>query len=211
MEYTHIEDDRLMDLLIKTTQGMIWQCPKCLAILGKEMTPQVRALFGEVKGFNTCSACGASYSAAEVYGGRFDVSVLGLRQVLGDDEVERGAGLLRASLAREADPSRKAELEEAISRIAHTHRLAWAFVFGFDRMPSRQEVNDVVACDPDLRDVNVSTGMLPGPPPEPGHGLEALAFTMARVHGLEKLHHEIDLAKVTFQVIQGFLVIRIRQ
>jgi len=91
------------------------------------------------------------------------------------------------------------------------HRLDWAFVFGFDRLPSRQEVEEIAACDPDLSDVTVSTGMLPGPPPEPGHGLEALAFTMARAHGRDKLHREIDLAKVAFQVVHGFLVIRIRQ
>lgn len=36
---THLDDDKLMELLIKTTQGMIWQCPECFAILGKEMTP----------------------------------------------------------------------------------------------------------------------------------------------------------------------------
>jgi|GEM_PF-6413969 len=89
--------------------------------------------------------------------------------------------------------------------------LAWAFIFGFDHMPSRQEVERVVASDPGLCNVTVTTGVLSGPPPEPGHGLEALAFTMARSHGRSKLHHEIDLAKVTFQILQGFLVIRIRQ
>jgi hypothetical protein len=203
--------DKLMDLVIKTTQGMIWQCPECFAILGKEMTPQLRALFGEVAGFNTCSACGASRSAAEVYGGRFDVSISGLRQVLGDEVVEKGANLLRVRLARETDPSRRAEVEEAISRMPHPDRVAWAFVLGFDRMPSRQEVEQVAACEPDLCDVTVSAGVLPGPPPKSGDELAALALTTARAHGRDKLHREVDLNKVTFQLVHGFLVIRIRQ
>jgi hypothetical protein len=112
-----MEDDRLMDLLIKTTQGMIWQCPKCLAVLGKEMTPQLRALFREVAGFNTCAACGSAYSADEVYGGRFDVSISGLRKLLGGKVMERGVNLLRADLEHVTDASHSAEMEEAISRI----------------------------------------------------------------------------------------------
>jgi hypothetical protein len=102
-------------------------------------------------------------------------------------------------------------MKEDIPHIPHPDRLAWAFVFGFDHMPSHQEVNEIATRDPDLHDVTVSAGNIPGPLPNPEYGLEALAFTLARSHGRNKLHHEIDLAKVTFQIVQGFLVILIRQ
>ena len=42
-----MDDDTLMDLLIKTTQGMIWQCPKCLAVLGKKMNAQLMGMFAK--------------------------------------------------------------------------------------------------------------------------------------------------------------------
>ena len=68
--------------------------PKCLGLLGKKMSPELMAIFGEISGFNTCSNCQASYLAKDVYAGKYDVSVSGIREALGNDEIEKGIHLL---------------------------------------------------------------------------------------------------------------------
>ncbi len=58
----------------KTVVSDLWKCPKCGTILKKGMAAQTMAPFARISGYATCGACGATLAAAEVYGGKYDVT-----------------------------------------------------------------------------------------------------------------------------------------
>ena len=113
-----MNDDKFMDLMIKTTQGTIWQCPKCLGFVGKQINPQRSAVPGSASASYRCSNCGTSYSAVEVDGGKLDATYTSLRWVFEKDEIENGKDLLIKFLAnKNNDASRRAEIALALGKI----------------------------------------------------------------------------------------------
>lgn len=89
-----MDDDRLKEMLIKYSKGMVWKCPNCSAILEKKLDPVFNKLFGDITGTNSCKECGNSFSSKDVYSSKYDISLRELKSIAGDNLMQRGIGLL---------------------------------------------------------------------------------------------------------------------
>ena len=104
-----MDDATLKRMIIKSSKGMVWQCPNCTAVLEKKgVEPELAELFGSITGTNTCSHCQTSYLRNDVYGGKYDISLDKIRLIAGDKLIDRGINLLINTLAdrREASDAR---------------------------------------------------------------------------------------------------------
>jgi len=91
--------------------------------------------------------------------------------------------------------------------------LEWIFVDGFEgHVPSQDEISFLLS-DPDMkqrkRDVGISTGGMPGSIPTTPEELYAVAGALAITKGRRKLGHDIDLDKITCQIVRDLLVVKV--
>ena len=84
----------------------------------------------------------------------------------------------------------------------------YVFPVGFDRMPTQSDVNAFGSLDKEVRGSHLHTLMLSGGLPKSGKEAGMIAVNLIMSNGRERLWHEIDWGKVTYEGFQDFLVVK---
>ncbi len=133
-EVQHMDDQRLKEMMIKFSKGMIWKCPNCSAIVEKKIDPLLNEVFGSIVGTNTCKECGASFSSQDVYNRKFDITFRELKSIAGEKLIDRGINLMIQILENnQIDTNSRIEALIVLEKIGDSH-----FTYKIERVTKDQ-------------------------------------------------------------------------